>query len=54
MPVMNGFEVLSWWREHEHERDLPIVVMSSSNQEVDIKRAMALGAAAYEMKPEQF
>jgi CheY-like chemotaxis protein len=50
MPMLDGFDVLTWWREQGPTRDLPIVVMSSSNQESDVVRAMALGAAAYQMK----
>src|SRR5215813_3168859 len=45
MPMLDGFDVLAWWRE-SGARELPIVVMSSSNQESDVKRVMALGAAA--------
>jgi CheY-like chemotaxis protein len=51
MPLVNGFEVLTWWREHQHGGSLPIIVMSASNQEVDIERAMALGAEGYQIKP---
>jgi CheY-like chemotaxis protein len=54
MPKVDGLQVLIWWREHVHERELPIVVMSSSNQESDLKDAMALGAAAYQVKPSDF
>jgi CheY-like chemotaxis protein len=54
MPMIDGFEVLTWWQEHEHEGNLPIIVMSSSNHESDIKRAMALGAKGYEVKPSSF
>jgi CheY-like chemotaxis protein len=50
MPLLDGFDVLTWWREQGNERDLPIVVMSSSNQQLDVERAMALGAAAYQVK----
>jgi CheY-like chemotaxis protein len=50
MPLLNGFDVLKWWRERGSARDLPIVVMSSSNQESDVEREMALGAAAYQVK----
>jgi two-component system response regulator len=54
MPVMGGFEVLSWWQQHQQKGRLPIVVMSSSNHEADIERAMGLGAAAYQVKPGSF
>jgi CheY-like chemotaxis protein len=50
MPMLDGFDVLTWWREQGPARELPIVVMSSSNQESDVQRAMALGAAAYHVK----
>jgi CheY-like chemotaxis protein len=50
MPLLDGFDVLTWWREHGPARGLPIVVMSSSNQESDVERATALGAAAYQVK----
>lgn len=50
MPMLDGFDVLTWRREYGPARDLPIVVMSSSNQESDVERAMALGAAAYQVK----
>jgi CheY-like chemotaxis protein len=54
MPVADGFEVLAWCGKQTWERDLPIVVMSSSNQEGDIQRALALGATAYHAKPGSF
>lgn len=54
MPVVDGFGVLAWWRRHNEGRDLPIIVMSSSNQERDIQRAMELGATSYCVKPCSF
>jgi len=54
MPMVSGFEVLTWWREHGKKRNLPIIIMSTSNHEADIKRAMALGAVAYRVKPSDF
>jgi CheY-like chemotaxis protein len=50
MPIMDGFEVLAWCREQGHGRSMPIVVMSSSNHDSDMARAMALGATAYKVK----
>jgi CheY-like chemotaxis protein len=50
MPLLDGFDVLRWWREHAPARELPIIVMSSSNQESDVQRVMGLGAAAYQVK----
>jgi CheY-like chemotaxis protein len=53
MPRMNGFEFLQWLRSEapEHTRVIPVVVMSSSSVEVDVKRAYALGANSYLVKP---
>src|SRR6478736_6211312 len=32
MPIADGFDVLAWWQNKVRDRELPIVVMSSSNQ----------------------
>jgi CheY-like chemotaxis protein len=53
MPRVNGFELLHWLR-HESPGDLrllPIVIMSSSDMEEDVRRAYALGANSYLVKP---
>jgi CheY-like chemotaxis protein len=54
MPGRDGFEVLKWCRQQKEWAELPIVVMTSSNEDTDIQRAMALGAAAYQIKPMSF
>ena len=54
MPKVDGFEVLAWHQRHQHIKRLPIVVLSSSNQEADNKKAMDLGAVAYFVKPSDF
>jgi CheY-like chemotaxis protein len=51
MPFVNGFEVLTWMRSQEGIRDIPVVVLTSSAEERDRHRAMALGAKAYFVKP---
>src|SRR6266496_2243141 len=33
MPMMNGFDVLAWWRQQPHAKDLPVVVLTGSNQD---------------------
>jgi CheY-like chemotaxis protein len=50
MPIMNGFDVLSWLRDQTH-LNIPVAVLSSSPEEQDMKRARALGAACYLIKP---
>jgi CheY-like chemotaxis protein len=54
MPMLDGFEVLTWWQTQEQAADLPIIVLSSSNRDQDIHRAMELGAHGYCAKPAGF
>lgn len=51
MPRMNGFDVLGWLREHSALGTVPIIILSSSSQQEDVNRALALGAADYRTKP---
>jgi CheY-like chemotaxis protein len=51
MPVKNGFEVLEWLRQQEFSKSMEVIVLSGSDQEADKKRASALGAAGYLVKP---
>src|SRR5689334_14695041 len=44
LPGMDGFEVLTWIRQHEGMRGLPVVVLTVSNQIRDVNRAYQLGA----------
>ena len=53
MPRFSGFDFLEWLhhRSPDHQRLIPVVVMSSSNDPLDIRRAYALGANSYIVKP---
>lgn len=51
VPRRSGFEVLEAVRANRSIRHTPVVVLTSSNQELDIKRAYDLGANAYLVKP---
>lgn len=51
MPVLNGFEVLSWLREQPFSSELRTVVLSGSDQQNDRERALQLGAFDYLVKP---
>lgn len=51
MPVVSGFDVLSWLREHPFDPALDVAVLSGSDRELDIVRAKALGASVFHVKP---
>jgi CheY-like chemotaxis protein len=55
MPIMGGFDVLEWLRQRpELSRSLPVVVLTSSDQEEDATRSFELGARDYFVKPVTF
>jgi CheY-like chemotaxis protein len=54
MPRLSGFDVLAWLRSDALFRRLPVIVLTSSNHEADIKRAYDLGANSYLVKPVGF
>jgi len=51
MPYKNGFEVLQWIRAQQSLNGLPVIVLTSSNQDTDIVRAYASGVSGYVVKP---
>ncbi|MDD4271621.1 MAG: response regulator [Patescibacteria group bacterium] len=46
MPAMNGFEAIKILKSDDNTKDVPIVILSNSAQDGDIKEAKKLGAAA--------
>ena len=50
LPGMNGFEVLTWIRQHYRIRGLPVVVLTTSDQMRDVNRAYQLGAYSFSVK----
>ena len=53
MPVKDGFEALEWIRGEKAFKNLPVIVLSSSDDQRDIKRAYELGATTYFVKSPQ-
>lgn len=53
MPVKSGFEVLEWVRSHPEFQDLQVIILSSSDDQVDVKRAYQIGITTYFVKSPQ-
>jgi two-component system response regulator len=54
LPKMDGLEVLKQVRNNELTRLLPVVILTSSNEENDIISGYKLGANSYIRKPVDF
>jgi len=54
MPRMDGIEVLEAMRNDAALKMIPVVILSSSRQEPDLKRCYELGVNAYVVKPVDF
>jgi CheY-like chemotaxis protein len=54
LPRVDGLEVLRRLREHPVSRDLPVVVLTSSNDHGDVDTAYRLHANSYIVKPVNF
>ena len=54
LPKVDGLEVLEAIRSHHQTRNMPVVVLTSSNEEQDIIRSYDLGANSYVRKPVDF
>jgi two-component system response regulator len=54
MPKVNGIEVLEKIKADERTKNVPVVVLTSSAEDPDIKVCYALGANSYIVKPIAF
>lgn len=54
MPKISGIEVLQKIRADERTKTIPIVVLTSSKEDPDIKKCYALGVNSYVVKPVEF
>ena len=54
MPKVNGIEVLQRVRADERTKQIPVVVLTSSNEDPDVKACYELGVNSYIVKPVGF
>jgi CheY-like chemotaxis protein len=54
MPGMGGRKTLEIIKKDENLKDIPVVVLTTSNYDVDIRMCYALGANTYVQKPVDF
>ena len=54
LPKMNGLEVLEAIKTNERTRTIPVVMVTSSREDPDIRTAYDLGANSYVVKPVEF
>ena len=51
MPKVDGFQVLEWLRAEPRLEQLPVAIMTASDNDPHISRAYELGADSYLIKP---
>jgi len=54
LPKVNGLEVLAKLKSDERTRHIPIVVLTSSSEDSDLKKCYELGVNSYIVKPVDF
>ena len=54
MPKIDGIEVLEKIKSDERTREIPVVILTSSKEDPDIKKCYILGANSYIVKPVEF
>lgn len=54
MPFMNGIECLAQLKSMTGFQTIPVIILSTSNHELDIERTLSMGAAHFLTKPADF
>lgn len=54
LPKVHGLEVLRAFKENPLTRSVPVVVLTTSDEDADIESAYSLGANSYIIKPVDF
>ena len=54
MPIMDGFQTLTYLRSREAYKTMPVLVLTTSSQRDDVTKAYSLGANSFITKPNQY
>ncbi|MBM3859952.1 MAG: response regulator [Verrucomicrobia bacterium] len=54
LPKRSGLELLEQVKQHETLREIPVIVLTTSDRDDDVRRCYRLGANNYLTKPVQF
>jgi two-component system, response regulator len=54
MPKVSGLEVLTRLKAQPHTKMIPVVILTSSAEDPDVKKSYQLGANSYIVKPVEF
>jgi two-component system, response regulator len=54
LPKVDGLEVLKELKSNEVTKKVPVVIITSSKEDMDIKKAFEFGANSYVVKPVKF
>lgn len=54
MPIMNGFECLEQLKNKTSQKEVPVVIFTTSKNSHDIEKSKELGASLYFTKPTSF
>lgn len=54
LPKLNGLEVLSKLKSHPKYSSIPVIVLTTSDEDSDINEAYKLGCNSYIVKPVEF
>ena len=51
MPVLTGIEVLEWMKEDHILKEVPVIILTTSDEPYEVNRCQELGIDSYLVKP---
>lgn len=54
LPGLDGYQVLTRLKAHEHTRHIPVIILTTTDEPQEVKRCYALGCNVYITKPVEY